>query len=138
MFTLQAPFHPSGDQPQAIAALIQIINAGQKMQGLKGVTGSGKTFTMANVIAPPIGNIVIDRHSWCRPIKRYIKPSPPNCTAPYCHGRAKPSFPITPSPISFPITIAISPKRTFRSETSSTQPHLKLWMKQKPEWSAAQ
>ena len=51
MFSLQAPFAPSGDQPQAIAALIQSIETGQKMQGLKGVTGSGKTFTMANVIA---------------------------------------------------------------------------------------
>src|SRR5215469_18793887 len=51
MFSLQSPFRPSGDQPQAIAALIQSIESGQKMQGLKGVTGSGKTFTMANVIA---------------------------------------------------------------------------------------
>jgi len=51
MFSLQAPFEPSGDQPQAIAALIANIESGQKMQGLKGVTGSGKTFTMANVIA---------------------------------------------------------------------------------------
>ena len=51
MFSLQAPFQPSGDQPQAIAALIQNIEAGQKMQALKGVAGSGKTFTMANVIA---------------------------------------------------------------------------------------
>ncbi len=51
MFDLQAPFKPSGDQPQAIAALIRGIETGQKMQALKGVTGSGKTFTMANVIA---------------------------------------------------------------------------------------
>jgi excinuclease ABC subunit B len=51
MFSLQSPFSPSGDQPQAIAELIHNIEAGQKMQGLKGVTGSGKTFTMANVIA---------------------------------------------------------------------------------------
>jgi excinuclease ABC subunit B len=43
MFTLQSPFSPSGDQPQAIAALIKNIESGQKMQGLKGVTGSGKT-----------------------------------------------------------------------------------------------
>ncbi|GHT09561.1 UvrABC system protein B [Planctomycetales bacterium] len=51
MFSLQAPFLPSGDQPQAIAALVEHINAGHKVQTLKGVTGSGKTFTMANVIA---------------------------------------------------------------------------------------
>jgi len=42
MFSLQSPFQPSGDQPQAIAALIQSIETGQKMQGLKGVTGSGQ------------------------------------------------------------------------------------------------
>ncbi len=51
MFDLQAPFKPSGDQPQAIAALIKGIETGKKVQTLKGVTGSGKTFTMANVIA---------------------------------------------------------------------------------------
>jgi excinuclease ABC subunit B len=51
MFDLQAPFFPSGDQPQAIQSLIRGIESGQKIQTLKGVTGSGKTFTMANVIA---------------------------------------------------------------------------------------
>ena len=50
MFDLQAPFQPSSDQPQAIEKLIAGINAGKKYQTLMGVTGSGKTFTMANVI----------------------------------------------------------------------------------------
>ncbi|MDR1960506.1 MAG: excinuclease ABC subunit UvrB [Planctomycetaceae bacterium] len=50
MFDLQAPFQPSGDQPQAIEKLIAGIHAGKKYQTLMGVTGSGKTFTMANVI----------------------------------------------------------------------------------------
>ena len=50
MFELQAPFQPSGDQPQAIEKLIAGIEAGKKYQTLMGVTGSGKTFTMANVI----------------------------------------------------------------------------------------
>ena len=50
MFKLESPFNPSGDQPQAIESLIKGINAGQKHQVLMGVTGSGKTFTMANVI----------------------------------------------------------------------------------------
>ena len=50
MFDLQAPFQPAGDQPQAIAELLAGINAGKKYQTLMGVTGSGKTFTMANVI----------------------------------------------------------------------------------------
>jgi len=50
-FKLQSPFTPTGDQPQAIEQLIQGIQAGDKAQVLLGVTGSGKTFTMANVIA---------------------------------------------------------------------------------------
>jgi len=50
-FKLTAPFHPTGDQPQAIAKLIQGLDKGLHFQTLLGVTGSGKTFTMANVIA---------------------------------------------------------------------------------------
>ena len=51
VFHLKAPFQPTGDQPQAIEALVQGINAGDEAQTLLGVTGSGKTFTMANIIA---------------------------------------------------------------------------------------
>ncbi len=50
-FVLKAPYQPTGDQPQAIDALVNGILAGDKCQALLGVTGSGKTFTMANVIA---------------------------------------------------------------------------------------
>jgi excinuclease ABC subunit B len=50
MFELVAPFEPAGDQPQAIEALIEGVQSGKKQQVLMGVTGSGKTFTMANVI----------------------------------------------------------------------------------------
>ncbi len=50
-FKLHSEFAPSGDQPQAIEALINGINEGKRYQTLLGVTGSGKTFTMANVIA---------------------------------------------------------------------------------------
>src|SRR5438094_9146237 len=50
MFELAAPFKPAGDQPQAIARLTEEILAGAKHQTLLGVTGSGKTFTIANVI----------------------------------------------------------------------------------------
>src|SRR5262245_55485261 len=50
MFELEAPFSPAGDQPGAIANLTQGLLAGVKHQTLMGVTGSGKTFTMANVI----------------------------------------------------------------------------------------
>ena len=49
-FTLNAPFPPAGDQPDAIRQLTEGINNGEKYQTLLGVTGSGKTFTIANVI----------------------------------------------------------------------------------------
>ncbi|HET7630173.1 MAG TPA: excinuclease ABC subunit UvrB [Candidatus Saccharimonadales bacterium] len=50
-FSLKADYQPTGDQPAAIAALTKSLAAGQKEQTLLGVTGSGKTFTMANIIA---------------------------------------------------------------------------------------
>ncbi len=50
-FRLVADFQPTGDQPQAIEQLVGGLNRGDRYQTLKGVTGSGKTFTMANVIA---------------------------------------------------------------------------------------
>ena len=50
-FELVAPYQPTGDQPQAIEELVQGLQSGEKEQTLLGVTGSGKTFTMANVIA---------------------------------------------------------------------------------------
>ena len=50
-FQLVADYQPTGDQPEAIRRLIHGINDGQRAQTLLGVTGSGKTFTMANVIA---------------------------------------------------------------------------------------
>lgn len=49
-FKLHAPFQPTGDQPQAIAGLVKGFKEGNQFQTLLGVTGSGKTFTMANVI----------------------------------------------------------------------------------------
>ena len=49
-FKLETKFKPTGDQPQAIEKLVKGLNADQKSQVLLGVTGSGKTFTMANVI----------------------------------------------------------------------------------------
>jgi len=50
MFKLTSKFNPTGDQPQAIAKLIDGLKSGQKHQVLLGVTGSGKTFTMAKII----------------------------------------------------------------------------------------
>lgn len=49
-FKLESPFQPTGDQPQAIENLVQGVENGEQGQVLLGVTGSGKTFTMANVI----------------------------------------------------------------------------------------
>ena len=49
-FRLVSPFKPTGDQPQAIEKLVKGIEDGNKAQTLLGVTGSGKTFTMANII----------------------------------------------------------------------------------------
>ena len=51
IFSLQSDHQPTGDQPEAIAQLVDNIRAGVPAQVLLGVTGSGKTFTMANVIA---------------------------------------------------------------------------------------
>ncbi len=50
-FELVSPYKPSGDQPEAIAALVDGLQKGYRDQTLLGVTGSGKTFTMANIIA---------------------------------------------------------------------------------------
>ena len=50
MFKLHSEFKPTGDQPEAIEYLCDGLNQGKKFQTLLGVTGSGKTFTMANII----------------------------------------------------------------------------------------
>ena len=49
-FKLQAPYQMTGDQPEAVKKLVANLRAGNKASTLLGVTGSGKTFTMANVI----------------------------------------------------------------------------------------
>ena len=51
LFELKSPFKPMGDQPEAIRQLVEGVNDHLPAQTLLGVTGSGKTFTMANVIA---------------------------------------------------------------------------------------
>ena len=50
LFDLQAPYSPMGDQPQAIRELVDGVRAGNRHQVLLGATGTGKTFTMANII----------------------------------------------------------------------------------------
>ena len=51
LFKLVSTYKPTGDQPEAIAKLVEGIKRGDKEQTLLGVTGSGKTFTMANIIS---------------------------------------------------------------------------------------
>jgi len=50
-FKLVAPYSAAGDQPEAIEQLVRGVEEGERVQTLLGVTGSGKTFTMASVIA---------------------------------------------------------------------------------------
>ncbi|MFZ9267052.1 MAG: DEAD/DEAH box helicase family protein, partial [Vulcanococcus sp.] len=50
-FEIHAPYEPKGDQPEAIKALVAGVDSGQRYQTLLGATGTGKTFTIANVIA---------------------------------------------------------------------------------------
>lgn len=50
MFHLKSTYQPTGDQPEAIQTLVKSIQSGSRYQTLQGVTGSGKTFTMANII----------------------------------------------------------------------------------------
>lgn len=63
LYHIQSDFKPSGDQPQAIEALCRGLDEEQRFQVLEGVTGSGKTFTMANVIAHWGGPTLIVSHN---------------------------------------------------------------------------
>ncbi len=62
-FRLISPFKPTGDQPEAIDGLVAGIERGEKMQTLLGVTGSGKTFTMANIIAAQDRPVLVLSHN---------------------------------------------------------------------------
>ena len=63
MFKLHAPYAPKGDQPKAIEKLVDGINKGKKNQVLLGATGTGKTFTLANVIAKINRPILVLAHN---------------------------------------------------------------------------
>jgi excinuclease ABC subunit B len=63
MFELKAPYEPAGDQPEAIAKLTEGVLSGDKHQTLLGVTGSGKTFTVANVIAVANKPVLVISHN---------------------------------------------------------------------------
>src|SRR3989338_6654118 len=63
LFQLHRPFAPTGSQPEAIAALNKGLQAGVRYQTLLGVTGSGKTFTVANVIAQQDKPVLVIAHN---------------------------------------------------------------------------
>ena len=63
IFKLHAPYAPGGDQPGAIAQLVDGINKHQQYQTLLGVTGSGKTFTLANAIAQSDRPVLVLSHN---------------------------------------------------------------------------
>src|SRR5437016_12161382 len=63
MFELIAPYQPAGDQPQAIAKLTEGVLSGAQHQTLLGVTGSGKTFTIANVIRNVVKPTLVISHN---------------------------------------------------------------------------
>ena len=63
LFKLKSDYPPLGDQPEAIAALVASLRAGNRNQSLLGVTGSGKTFTMANVIAQLDRPVLVISHN---------------------------------------------------------------------------
>jgi excinuclease ABC subunit B len=63
IFKLNTEFKPAGDQPEAIERLVEDLHAGKTFQTLMGVTGSGKTFTMANVIAQQDSPVLVISHN---------------------------------------------------------------------------
>ena len=62
-FKIKSDFKPTGDQPEAIREIVNAINHDEKFSTLLGVTGSGKTFTMANVIAQLNKSILVIAHN---------------------------------------------------------------------------
>lgn len=99
-FQLNSPFSPTGDQPTAIEQLVDGLNSGERAQVLLGVTGSGKTFTVANVIAQVNRPTLVLTHNKTLTAQLY--------------GEFREFFRIMPSNTSFPITTTINPKPTCR------------------------
>lgn len=113
-FKIVSPYAPTGDQPEAIAELSRGVVEGVPAQTLLGVTGSGKTFTMANVIERVQKPTLILSHN--------------KTLAAQLYSEFKISFPITPSSILFRITTIISPKPISRRPTPISR---KIWLSTK-------
>ena len=102
-FRIVSDYQPAGDQPQAIAELVDQIGADEKTQVLLGVTGSGKTFTMAKVIE------AVQRPA--------LVLAPNKILAAQLTASSGASSPTTRSNISSAITITTSPKPMCRAPT---------------------
>ena len=100
-FKLVSEYQPGGDQPQAIAELVEGVRQQQACQTLLGVTGSGKTFTMANVIQQLQMPALIMSHN--------------KTLAAQLYGEFKGFFPTMRSSISSATTTITSPRPTSRA-----------------------
>ena len=98
-FELHSQFEPTGDQPQAIAELVAGFREGNQCQTLLGVTGSGKTFTMANVIQELNKPTLIIAHN--------------KTLATQLYGEFKEFFPNNAVEYLYPIMITISRRHMF-------------------------
>ena len=96
-FKIKSPYRPTGDQPEAIKEICEAVNAGADAVTLLGVTGSGKTFTMANVIEKLQRPALILSHN--------------KTLAAQLYGEFKSFFPWS---ISSPTTTTTSPRPTCR------------------------
>ena len=103
IFKLHSDYKPSGDQPEAIKKLIKGVEKGRRYQTLLGVTGSGKTFTMANVIS-----------RFDRPV---LIMAPNKSLAAQLYQEYKTFFRKTRSIISFRIMTITSRRRICRHQT---------------------
>lgn len=103
-FRLVSDFKPTGDQPEAIEQLVEGIKHGDRMQTLLGVTGSGKTFTMANVIERVNRPTLILSHN--------------KTLAAQLYAEFKSFSQKTLSIISFPTTTTTNPRHTFHRPTN--------------------
>ena len=110
MFKLDTTFTPKGDQPQAIQKLVEGLKYPRKSQVLLGITGSGKTFTMANVISQVQRPTLILAHN--------------KTLAAQLYQEFKGFFQKMPSNILFRITTTISRKPTSRVPTPTSK---KTW-----------
>ena len=103
LFKLVSEYAPGGDQPEAIAALVKGLREGTRYQTLQGVTGSGKTFTLANVIAQMDRPVLVLSHN--------------KTLAAQLYSEFKAFFPENAGSISSAITIIICRSPIFRRRT---------------------